>query len=198
MAGKRTELFDIVDEEDRLIGQAPRSACHGNPALIHRVAHVLVFNRRGELLLQKRSGTKDIQPGKWDTSVGGHLDPGETYLQAACREMREELGIAGIPLTFLYHSRIRNEIESENVATFLARYDGEIRFEPREIDEVSFWTAQEIDRELGSGLFTPNFEEEWRLYRDWNRRYPASSEERIAFCAGDTFPDLLTRLDRDP
>ena len=70
---KKTEFFDIVDDEDRVIGQAPRSQCHGDPRLVHRVAHVLVFNSRGELLLQKRSVTKDIQPGKWDTSVGGHL-----------------------------------------------------------------------------------------------------------------------------
>ncbi len=92
MAGN--EWFDIVDENDRVICQAPRSVCHGDPSLIHRVAHVLVFNRRGQLLLQKRSRSKDIQPGRWDTSVGGHLDPGEDYLEAAYREMREELGIS--------------------------------------------------------------------------------------------------------
>lgn len=191
MAGKKTELFEIVDEQDRVIGTAPRSACHGNPALVHRVAHVLVFNGAGELLLQKRSAHKDIQPGKWDTSVGGHLDPGEDYRQAALREMTEELGVSGVPLTFLYTSRIRNEIESENVATFLTRYDGEIRFPPEEIETVRFWREAEIEAALGTGLFTPNFEEEWRLWRDWSRRYPAAGGERIAFCAGDTFPDLL-------
>ena len=70
---KKTEIFDIVDENDRVIGQAPRSECHGNPALVHRVAHVLVFNSRGELLLQKRSQAKDIQPGKWDTILGAYV-----------------------------------------------------------------------------------------------------------------------------
>lgn len=164
---KKTELFDIVDEQDRVIGQAPRSECHGNPALVHRVAHVLVFDRSDRLLLQKRSMTKDIQPGRWDTSVGGHLDPGESYLEAACREMREELGVEGVPLTWLYTSKIRNEIESENVSTYLARYDGEVRFAAEEIDEVRFWSAAEIDAALGTGVFTPNFEEEWALWRGW-------------------------------
>ncbi len=191
MAGNRTEIFEIVDDADRVIGTAPRRACHGDPTLVHRVAHVLLFNGAGELLLQKRSAYKDIQPGKWDTSVGGHLDPGEDYRQAALREMAEELGVVEVPLTFLYRSRIRNQIESENVATFLTRYDGEIRFPPEEIEAVRFWRTAEIEKALGTGLFTPNFEEEWRLWQDWNRRYPAAGGGRIAFCAGDIFPDLL-------
>ncbi len=191
---KKTEFFDIVDDEDRVIGQAPRSQCHGDPRLVHRVAHVLVFNSRGELLLQKRSVTKDIQPGKWDTSVGGHLDPGEDYLTAAYREMQEELGITGIPLTCLYPSRMRNEIESENVMTYLARYDGDIRFCRDEIATVRFWRVCDIENSLGTKVFTPNFEEEWRMFCDWIRRYPAAHDDRVAFCAGDTFPDLFNGL----
>lgn len=166
---KKSEYFEIVDEQDRVIGRALRSECHGNPALVHRVAHVLVFNRDGWLLLQKRSMAKDIQPGRWDTSVGGHLDPGESYPGAACREMREELGIEGVPLTYLYASKIRNEIESENVATYFARHDGEVRFAVDEIDEVRFWRTDEIEAALGSGVFTPNFEEEWGMWCRWKQ-----------------------------
>lgn len=188
------ELFDIVDDQDRVIGQAPRRLCHGDPSLVHRVAHVLVINRRGELLLQKRSLCKDIQPGKWDTSVGGHLDPGEGYLAAAKREMFEELGVQDVPLTFLYHSKIRNEIESENVATYLACCDGPFVPQPKEIDALRFWRAGEIIRALGSGELTPNFEEEWALFRGWMRRYPLNSEMPVAFCAGDSFSDLLRQL----
>lgn len=191
------ELFEIVDENDRVIGIAPRSECHGNPALVHRVAHVLVFNGRGEILLQKRSLKKDIQPGRWDTSVGGHLDPGETYLQAAYREMREELGIEAVPLTFLYHSKIRNDIESENVSTYLARHDGEVVFAPEEIDAVRFWTPMEIERSLGRGCFTPNFEEEWANWLSWSSRYPATGGNRLGLCAGDTFPSLIPDLSSD-
>jgi len=166
------ELFEIVDENDRVIGTALRSHCHGNPALIHRVAHVLVFNHAGELLLQKRSANKDVQPGKWDTSVGGHLDLGESYIAAACREMREELGIAASNLTFLYHSQMRNSFESENVATYYAFHEGPFTFASEEIDEVRFWTAEQIDANLGSGVLTLNFEEEWRLWNDWISRHP--------------------------
>lgn len=191
------ELFDIVDENDEVIGQAPRSECHGNPALVHRVAHVMVFNRQGALLLQKRAESKDIQPGKWDTSVGGHLDPGEDYKQAAIREMHEELGIENIPLTFLYKSKIRNEIESENVATYLAVFDGRVVFEPREISEVRFWSAEEITQALGTETFTPNFEEEWQMYLDWRRKYPIDARDSNALCAGDSFPDLIRELTRE-
>ncbi len=160
-----SEWFEVVDENDRVIGRALRSECHGNPALVHRVAHVLVFNSRGHLLLQKRSSSKDVQPGRWDTSVGGHLDPGETYFEAALREMEEELGICLENPVFLYAYKMRNDFESENVATFFARYDGPIRFNPEEIEQVRFYAPQEIDEKLGIGLFTPNFEEEWQRYR---------------------------------
>lgn len=180
---KETELFDIVDEQDRVIGQAPRRRCHGDPSLIHRVAHVLVFDDEGRLLLQKRSMSKDIQPGRWDTSVGGHLDLGEDYFAAARREMEEELGIRGVSLRFLYRSRIRNDIESENVATYLARYSGEIRFDCGEIDEVRFWSPAEIEATLGSGVFTPNFEEEWAMYGRWRRRQPAAVTDVAAGAA---------------
>jgi isopentenyl-diphosphate delta-isomerase type 1 len=158
------EWLEIVDENDRVIGRALRSECHGNPTLVHRVAHVLVFNGLGHLLLQKRSSSKDVQPGRWDTSVGGHLDPGETYFEAARREMEEELGIEVENPVFLHAYKMRNDFESENVATFLARHDGPIRFNPEEIDQVRFFSPQEIDEMLGTGLFTPNFEEEWQRY----------------------------------
>lgn len=185
------ELFDIVDEDDNVIRTAPRSACHGNPALIHRVAHVLVVNAKGDVLLQKRSPHKDIQPGKWDTSVGGHLDPGETYYDAALREMHEELGLSRLPLTFLYKSKIRNEIESENVATYLTRYDGEVAWNTREIDAVRYWSAEEIDAAIGTGVFTPNFEEEWAMYQAFRRHYQTGRASGPGFCAGDSMPDIL-------
>ena len=72
------ELLDIYDASGARIGQASRRLCHGNPTLLHHTSHVIVIHPdRGHLLLQKRSLSKDIQPGKWDTAVGGHLDPGE-------------------------------------------------------------------------------------------------------------------------
>lgn len=179
-----TEIFDVVDADDKVIGQALRSECHGDPSLVHRVAHVMVFNQQGELLLQKRSPDKDIQPGKWDTSVGGHLDSGEDYQQAAVREMNEELGLADIPLTFLYKSKIRNNIESENVATYLAVSDEEVFYDPHEISEVRFWNSVEIEAQLGSGTFTPNFEQEWQMYLDWLRCNAGDTSQPLE-CSSD-------------
>ena len=157
------EWFEIVDENDLVIGKARRAECHGNPALLHRTAHVHVFSNDGRLLLQKRSPRKDIQPGKWDTAVGGHLAPGETYEQGARREMREELGIPpDLPLRWLFRSKIRNEIESENAGVFQLVCDGPFRQQEEEIDELRFWHPGALRRALGTDAFTPNLEQEIR------------------------------------
>ena len=172
------EYLEIVDDCDQVIGKALRSECHGNPQLIHRVAHVLVFDRLGRLLLQKRSMRKDVQPGRWDTSVGGHLDPGESYAEAAAREMFEELGIANLPLTFLHAYQMRSAFESENVATFTTCHDGPFDFSIEEIEEVRFWTAQEIDATLSSGILTPNFVDEWAR---WQKEH-SGGKSLMRFC----------------
>ncbi len=153
------ELFEIVDEDDNVVGLARREECHGNPALIHRTVHVVVFHSDGRMLLQKRGMGKDIQPGRWDTAVGGHLAPGEDYEKAAEREMAEELGIhASSPMKFLFDAKIRNMIESENTRVFSFVHDGPFEFDREEIDEVRFWTAEELHASIGKGLFTPNLE----------------------------------------
>ncbi|OGV50469.1 MAG: hypothetical protein A2017_01555 [Lentisphaerae bacterium GWF2_44_16] len=153
------EIFEIVDENNNVIGTARRSECHGNPKLIHRTAHVVVYSEDGKILLQKRSKSKDIQPGKWDTAVGGHLMPGEDFETAARREMAEELGIKkSVPLSFLFDMKIRNNIESENVRVFSTVSSGPFSCPKEEIDEVKFWSIPDILNELEnkSGTFTPN------------------------------------------
>jgi len=155
------EIFDIVDETGKKIGAAARSRVHGDPGLIHRSVHAMVLNSRGELFLQKRAGNKDIQPGKWDTSVGGHLDRGEEVEAALRREAEEELGIYGVPFEFLYAYLWRSEVETELVTTFLCRHDGPFRVDPGEITAGEFWSFARIEANLGRGVFTPNFEEEF-------------------------------------
>ena len=156
------EFFDIYDEQGNHAGIAPRSECHGNPALIHCTAHVAVKHpETGALLLQKRRMDKDIQPGKWDTAVGGHVDPGESYESGALRELREELGVTGaVTLTHLFDSQIRNEIESEDVRVFGAELAGPFPFQESEIDEVRFWSRAELENPLNRQNFTPNLVEQ--------------------------------------
>lgn len=86
------EIFDVVDEQDQVIGQAPRKEVHRRD-LRHRAVHVLIFNPRGEVFLQQRSLLKDNWPGVWDSSSSGHLDSGEDYDACCLREIREELGV---------------------------------------------------------------------------------------------------------
>jgi isopentenyl-diphosphate Delta-isomerase len=85
------ELFDVVDHDDRVIGQAPRREVHAR-GLLHRAVHVLVHDAAGRLFLQLRSAVKDTFPNCWDSSCSGHLDAGEDYPTAARRELGEELG----------------------------------------------------------------------------------------------------------
>ena len=157
------EIFDIVTEEGIVIGQAPRSECHGNPALMHRVVHVCVWKSEGSLVLQLRHPDKDIQPNKWDLSVGGHLALGEAPETAARREAREELGIDTGTLKFLYRYVWRTPIESELVYTYSIVHNGPFIIDPGEISAIRPWSPQEINRALGSGKLTPNFEHEWRM-----------------------------------
>ena len=158
------EILEIVNERGEVIGTAPRSVIHGDPSMIHRVVHVLVFNKKGELLLQKRSMNKDVAPGRWDTSVGGHVGAGEDILLSARREMEEELGITACGPEYLYSYIHRNPYETELVATYRCVHDGEVSFNREEIDEVRFWSTKEIGTTLGKKIFSDNFEDEFRRY----------------------------------
>ena len=161
------ELFDLyAADEYRVVGRATRGECHGNPALVHAVARVHVWDRQGRLLLQLRSASKDIQPGKWDTAVGGHLLPGEEAEAAARREMREELGVAPERLVFLHRFQMRTPVETEWVTTFATLHDGPFAPDPAEIDALRFWTRAEIATALGTGQLTPAFEDEYTRLPD--------------------------------
>jgi isopentenyl-diphosphate delta-isomerase type 1 len=163
------EMIEIVDESGATIGVKTRSEVHDNPSLLHKVVHVLVFDDTGKLLLQKRSQNKDVAPGKWDTSVGGHVSPGEDMNMAAEREMKEELGIAPQNVVPLYTHVYRDKNESELVFTYQCICNGPFPFNRDEIDEVAFWLIDDIRKTLGSGIFSGHFEAEMERFLSQNR-----------------------------
>jgi isopentenyl-diphosphate delta-isomerase type 1 len=158
---KVTEYFPIVDETGNVIGKATRTECHSGSFLLHPVVHLHVFNSKGELYLQKRAESKDIQPGKWDTSVGGHVDYGEKTENALKREVREELGITNFNPIFIFSYIFTSTQEKELVSSFYTVYNGEITPDPIEITEGRFWSIAEIEQSLRKNIFTPNFESEF-------------------------------------
>lgn len=166
----KDELFPIVDEEGQVVGKATRGECHGGARLLHPVVHLHVFNNNGEIFLQKRPEWKDIQPGKWDTAVGGHIDYGETPEEALVREVREELGITTFTPQWLGMYVFESQRERELVYVYQMVYDGEIRPSEAELDGGRFWTIDEIRSAIGKGILTPNFESEFlRFNEELNR-----------------------------
>lgn len=158
------EIFPLVDESGQIIGQATRSECHNGSMLLHPVIHLHVFNSQGELFLQKRSARKDIQPNKWDSSVGGHIDLGENPLNAALREAKEEIGLTLSEIHFIDKYIIETEFERELTYCFFVLSDQHPIIDMDEVSEGCFWTLNEIKEKLNQNIFTPNFELDFNNY----------------------------------
>lgn len=161
------QYINTVDQYGNITGVTTRMEAHRNNQLIHQTVHCLILNEQGDVYLQKRSLTKDLLPGYWDTSVGGHVDLNEMPDHAVRRETFEELGIEGGDFQFLYRYLHATAIESELVYTYFKRYNGPFRLNPLEISEGRFFKEQEIEtKKTVPGFFTPNFIDEWQRFKE--------------------------------
>ena len=158
------EIFPAVDENGNIIGAISRGEAHNGTKTLHPVVHLHVFNSKGELYLQHRPMWKDIQPGKWDTATGGHIDLGENVEQALTREVREELGITDFTPELLGHYVFESKVEKELVYAYKTTYDGSVNPNAEELDGGRFWSREEIITNIGKGVFTPNFESEYKRF----------------------------------
>ncbi len=164
------EIFDIVDPYDQVIGQATRSVVHAT-GLRHRAVHILLFNRRGELLVQKRATTKDTFPGCFDSSASGHLSAGEDYDTAAYREVSEELGISLPEDTILKCFKIDacNETGQEFVWVYTAQSDAAVKPDISEVESVTAMSCAQVENLLNtqSSTCAPAFR---RVFREFCKR----------------------------
>lgn len=161
---KDGEVFDVVDEDDQVTGQATRREVHER-SLMHRAVHVFMFNKRGDLLLQQRSHLKDVHPGVWDSSVAGHLDAGEDYPAAAMRELVEEMGITS-PEEPCEIARISACADTgwEHVRVYRIHYHGPVRFPAAEVESALWFPIPVIEAWIARSPsdFAPGFLRCWR------------------------------------
>jgi len=157
------EWLPIVDDQGKIVGKAPRSICHKGNRLLHPVVHLHVLNGQKHVYLQKRPMNKLVQPGKWDTAVGGHISVGETLETALKREAWEEIGLENFSAKLVRTYRWDSDIESELVYVFVSYDYKSIHLHSDEVEEGKFWTPKQIEGNLEKGIFTPNFEYEYRL-----------------------------------
>lgn len=160
-----SEWFPIVLPSGMVVGRSTREYCHGGSKPLHPVIHIHIIDRFSRVYLQKRSMRKDIQPGKWDTAVGGHVSYGESLIEAVYREASEELGFTEFNPVYLETYEFESSVEREMVNVFAAVGSYELHPDLDEVDEGRWWELADIDANIGKGIFTPNFESEFQMIR---------------------------------
>ena len=159
------EYFPIVEPNGLVTGRSTREYCHGGAKPLHPVIHVHIIDRFSRLYMQKRSMKKDIQPGKWDTAVGGHVSYGESIVEAVYREAYEELRLIEFNPIHIETYQFESSVEKEMVNIFAAVGSYELTPDLDEVDEGRWWPVEEIDANIGKEVFTPNFESEFQMIR---------------------------------
>ncbi len=161
------ELLSVVDENDTVIDNRPRHEIHAL-GLMHRAVHILVFNDKQQLFLQKRSMNKDLNKGLWDTSAAGHVDIGEDYLPSAIREAQEELGISiQNSLVPLFKLPATPQLGMEFVQVYRCQHNGPFVLAAEEIDEGAWYAQTDISRRVTSddASLTDTFKIIWQHYQ---------------------------------
>lgn len=161
-AGVREEILPVVEPNGVVRGRSLRSYVHGGSKVLHPVVHLHLINRYGEIFLQKRSMSKKLLPGRWDTAVGGHVSYGESLQEALFREASEELGAFEFNPIYMGNYVFESEIEREFVSIFAAVGNFQLNPENDEVDEGRWWSEKEIIKANGKNILTPNFESEYQ------------------------------------
>jgi len=162
----KEEYLAHIDENGKILGKISRTEAHNGSNKMHPVVHMHVLKRDGSVLLQKRPKNKKVQPEKWDTTVGGHVSFGETIEQALNKESLEEIGMTNFKAMPVSQYTWESEIEKERVFMFACIVDNNQKFKiTDEVSDLRWWSRKEIQRNLGKGVFTPNFEHEYKLLK---------------------------------
>lgn len=159
------EYFPVVEPNGLVIGRALRRYCHSGAKPLHPVVHLHIIDRYSRIYLQQRPQTKRIQPGKWDTAVGGHVSYGELLLESLYRETSEEVGLTSFNPIHLMTYEFESDVEKELVNVYAAVGSYELTPNPDELADGRWWDLAEIDENIGKGVFTPNFESEFAMIR---------------------------------
>ena len=160
-----TEWFPVVESNGIVTGRSSRQYCHSGAKPLHPVVHLHIIDRYSRIYLQKRPMSKLIQPGKWDTAVGGHVAYGEMLLEALYRESYEELRFIEFNPVHLVTYEFESDIEKELICVYAAVGSFELKPDPDELDGGAWWELEDIDANIGKGIFTPNFESEFQMIR---------------------------------
>lgn len=159
-----SEILPVVEPTGEVIARADRKTCH-HERLLHPVVHLHVVNRRGEVFLQKRSASKKMHPSMWDISAAGHVEFGEYFEQAVHREAAEEIGLLDFNPQYLdnYVYTVPEEKELVNIYGVVGNFVLDPHNE--EVEMGAYWSVEEIEENIGKGVFTPGFEFDWAHYK---------------------------------
>lgn len=151
----KEELIDIVDDDDAVIRKATWKEMM-DKGLLHRASNIFVFNSKGELFVHKRASILKLYPGMYDVKMGGVVRAGESYENAAKRELEEEAGIKNAELNYLFSIKFRSDRNNNNRKVFRCVYDGKMKLQPEEVESGRFVTLKEAKKMMADGKLSPS------------------------------------------